>query len=127
METKTKIKTSKGKEVRIPGPDHPITISRVVGKVRVTVAGTIVAESAQALRLEEKGYLPVYYLPRNDAHMSLLVRTKHYPYQGDCTYCFAGGTDTFCRKATRLCPRQSLGLTQLRPVSVLPTRKRSYA
>ena len=81
--------TSKGKEIRIPGPDHPITISQAEGRVRVTVAGRIVAESTRALRLEEKGYPPVYYLPRNDADMSLLVRTKHYtycPYKGDCTY-----------------------------------------
>ena len=74
-------KTSKGKEVRIPGPDHPITISPAEGRVHVTVAGRIVAESTRALRLEEKGYPPVYYLPRDDADMSLLVRTKH------CTYC----------------------------------------
>src|SRR5258708_5787476 len=81
--------TSKTKEIRIPGPDHPITISSAEGKVRVTVAGRIVAESTRARRLEEKGYPPVYYLPRNDADMSLLVRTKHYtycPYKGDCTY-----------------------------------------
>jgi uncharacterized protein (DUF427 family) len=85
METET----SKGKEIRTPGPDHPITISPAVGKVRVTVAGRIVGESTQALRLEEKGYLPVYYLPRNDADMSLLVRTMHYtncPDKDDCTY-----------------------------------------
>src|SRR5882762_9394044 len=82
-------KSSEGKEIRIPGPDHPITISPAEGKVRVMVAGRIVAESTQALRLEEKGYPPVYYLPRNDADMSLLVRTRHYsycPYKGDCTY-----------------------------------------
>ena len=81
--------TSKGKEINILGPDHPITISPAEGKVRVTVAGRIVAESAQALRLDEKGYPPVYYLPRRDADMSLLVRTTHYtycPYKGDCTY-----------------------------------------
>ncbi|MGB6687030.1 MAG: DUF427 domain-containing protein [Terracidiphilus sp.] len=80
---------SKGKEIKIPGPDHPITISPVEGKVRVTVAGRIVAESARTLRLEEKGYPPVYYLPRSDADMSLLGRTKHYtycPYKGDCSY-----------------------------------------
>src|ERR1700723_138342 len=85
METKT----NKNKEIRIPGPEHPITISPGCGKVRVTVAGTIVAESTRSLRLEEKGYPPVYYLPRNDAEMSLLVRTTHYtycPYKGDCTY-----------------------------------------
>jgi uncharacterized protein (DUF427 family) len=60
-----------------------------VGKILVTIAGRIVAESTQALRLEEKGYPPVYYLPRNDADMSLLIRTTHYsycPYKGDCTY-----------------------------------------
>jgi uncharacterized protein (DUF427 family) len=57
--------------------------------VRITVPGRIVAESTRALRLEEKGYPPVYYLPRSDADMSLLVRTTHYtycPYKGDCTY-----------------------------------------
>jgi uncharacterized protein (DUF427 family) len=82
-------KTSKGNETKTPGSDHPITISPAVGKVRVTVAGRIVAESAQALQLDEKGYAPVYYLPRNDTDMSLLVRTTHYtycPYKGDCTY-----------------------------------------
>jgi uncharacterized protein (DUF427 family) len=47
---------SKGKEIKIPGPDHPIAISEIEGTVRVTVAGRIVAESTRALRLEEKGY-----------------------------------------------------------------------
>jgi uncharacterized protein (DUF427 family) len=81
--------SSKGKEIKIPGPDHPIMISPAEGKVRVTVAERIVAESTQALRLEEKGYPPVYYLPRSDADMSLLERTTHYtycPYKGDCKY-----------------------------------------
>jgi uncharacterized protein (DUF427 family) len=82
-------KSSKGKEIKIPGPDHPIAISSAEGKVRVTVAGRVVAESTGALRLEEKGYPPVYYLPRRDADLSLLIRTTHYtycPYKGDCTY-----------------------------------------
>jgi uncharacterized protein (DUF427 family) len=57
--------------------------------VRVTVAGGIVAESTRGLRLEEKGYPPVYYLPRDDADMSLLVRTKHYTY---CPYKNSGVT-----------------------------------
>ena len=81
--------SSKGREIKIPGPDHPITISPAGGKVRVTVAGRIVAESTRALRLEEKGYPSVYYFPRSDAEMSLLVRTTHYtycPHKGDCTY-----------------------------------------
>jgi uncharacterized protein (DUF427 family) len=81
--------SSKDKEIKIPGPDHLITISPTEGKVRVTVAKRIVAESTRALRLEETGYAAVYYLPRSDADMSLLLRTTHYtycPYKGDCTY-----------------------------------------
>jgi uncharacterized protein (DUF427 family) len=89
--------SSKAKEIKIPGPDHPITISPAEGKVRVTVAGRIVAESTRALRLKEMGHPLVYYLPRSDADMSLLVRTTHYtycPYKGDCTYysILIGGT-----------------------------------
>jgi uncharacterized protein (DUF427 family) len=83
------IEANKRKEIKIPGPDHPITISPAEGSVRVTVAGRMVAESTRALRLEEEGHPPVYYLPRSDADMSLLVRTTHYthcPYKGDCTY-----------------------------------------
>jgi len=61
METNAmETKASKGKEIRIPEPDHPIAISPDEGRVRVTVAGRIVAESTRALRLEEKGYPPVY-------------------------------------------------------------------
>jgi uncharacterized protein (DUF427 family) len=81
--------STKDKEIRIPGPDHPITISSAEGKVRVTVAARIVAESTRALRVEEKGHPPVYYLPRNDTNTPLLVRTNHYtycPYKGDCAY-----------------------------------------
>jgi uncharacterized protein (DUF427 family) len=84
VRTAIETKTSKGKEIKIPGP----TLSPAEDKVRVTVAGRIVAESAHALRLEEKG-IPVYYLPRTDADMSLLLRTTNYtycPYKGDCTY-----------------------------------------
>jgi uncharacterized protein (DUF427 family) len=88
---------SRDKEIRIPGPDHPITISPAQGMIRVRFAGRTVAESTRALRLDENGYPPVYYLPRNDADMSLLVRTERYtycPYKGDCAYysISAGGT-----------------------------------
>jgi uncharacterized protein (DUF427 family) len=79
---------SKGKEIRIPGPDHPIAVSPAERKVRVAVAGRTVAESTRALRLKEKGYPPVYYLPRSDADMSLLVRTTQHTYRrfliGEC-------------------------------------------
>jgi len=79
----------KGKEIKIPGPDHTISIVPFQGRVQVVVAGRVVAESERVLQLDEAGYPAVYYIPRDDADMSLLVRTKHYtycPYKGDCTY-----------------------------------------
>jgi len=51
METKT----SKERRIRIPGPDHPITISSDSGRVRVTVAGGIVAESTRAASVGGEG------------------------------------------------------------------------
>ena len=81
--------SSEGRQIKIPGPDHPIAISPTGNTVRVTVAGRIVAQSTRALRLEEKGHPPVYYLPRNDAEMLFLVRTTHNtycPYKGDAAY-----------------------------------------
>ena len=77
------------KEVRTPGPDHPISITNAGTRVCVRVKDRVIAESPHVLRLEEKGYPPVYYIPRDDVDMSLLARTAHYtycPYKGDCTY-----------------------------------------
>ena len=77
------------KEVKIPGPAHPIEIAPARGRVRVLVGDRVIAESVNALILEEGGYPPVFYIPREDADMSSLERTTHYsycPYKGDCTY-----------------------------------------
>jgi uncharacterized protein (DUF427 family) len=77
------------KPVKIPGPDHPITITKHTGRVRVTVAGHVVADTRDALNLQEASYAPVQYIPRKDVDMSLLVRTDnatYCPYKGDCSY-----------------------------------------
>jgi uncharacterized protein (DUF427 family) len=77
------------KIVKIPGADHPITIERNVNRVVVTVAGRVVANTRAALTLREASYAPVFYIPREDADMSLLTRTAHAtycPYKGDCSY-----------------------------------------
>ena len=66
-----------------------ILIQPARGRVRVTFNGEVVAESAEALRLEEGSYPPVYYLPRRDVKMERLIRTSHTthcPHKGDATY-----------------------------------------
>jgi uncharacterized protein (DUF427 family) len=79
----------KPKTVKIPGPDHPITIERNAHRIVVTVAGRVVADTRVALTLREAGYPLVQYIPRNDVEMALLARTDHAtycPYKGDCAY-----------------------------------------
>ena len=75
--------------LRIPGPDHPITITPNPNRVVVTVGGRVVADSRAALTLQEAAYAPVLYLPRADVDMTQLDRSAHStycPYKGDCAY-----------------------------------------
>ncbi|EYS97218.1 hypothetical protein CF68_16295 [Cupriavidus sp. SK-4] len=77
------------KPVRIPGPDHPITITPTAGRVVVRVAGIVIAGSDAALTLQEATYPPVQYIPREHVDMAQLERTAHAtycPYKGDCSY-----------------------------------------
>jgi uncharacterized protein (DUF427 family) len=75
--------------MREPGPDHPITIERTGKRVRVSFAGRVIADTTQALTLNEAGYRPVHYIPRGDADMSALQVSAHRtycPYKGDASY-----------------------------------------
>jgi uncharacterized protein (DUF427 family) len=77
------------KTVKIPGPDHPITVTPDSRHVTVKVAGHTVADTRRALRLQEAAYPAVLYIPREDADMALLSRTQHStycPYKGDASY-----------------------------------------
>jgi uncharacterized protein (DUF427 family) len=79
----------KEKQIKLPGPDHPISIQRNPARVVVSVAGRVVAETSDALTLRESDYPPVQYIPRQDADFSQLKRTNHAsycPYKGDCSY-----------------------------------------
>ncbi len=77
------------KPVKIPGPDHPISIEANPSRVVVTVAGTIIADTRAALTLREASYPPVQYIPRRDVNMAALTRSGHTsycPYKGDASY-----------------------------------------
>jgi len=74
---------------KIPGPDHPITVTPNPGRIVVTVAGKVVADSRNALTLREASYPAVQYIPRRDVDMAALQRTDHAsycPYKGDAAY-----------------------------------------
>ena len=75
--------------MKIPGPDHPITIEPNPKRVRVIFNGRVVAETSRALTLRETTLKPVQYIPRADADMALFVRSAHAtycPYKGGAAY-----------------------------------------
>jgi uncharacterized protein (DUF427 family) len=77
------------KPIKIPGPDHPITVTPNLARVRVTVAGRVVADTGKALTLREAAYPAVQYIPRQDVDMSQLAPSTHTtycPYKGECSY-----------------------------------------
>jgi len=77
------------KQIKIPGPDHPISITPNDSRVTIKVAGQTIADTTNALSLREASYGPVTYIPRADINMALLERTDHAsycPYKGDCAY-----------------------------------------
>ena len=87
----------KEKQVKLPGPDHPISIEFNPARVIVSVAGVVVADTRNALTLREAAYAPVQYIPGEDVDFSQLEQTDHAtycPYKGDCKYysVSAGGT-----------------------------------
>jgi len=77
------------KPMKVPGPDHPITIEPNEARIVVSIAGHVIADTHGALTLREASYPAVQYIPRDDVNMSLLQRTTHAtycPYKGDCAY-----------------------------------------
>jgi uncharacterized protein (DUF427 family) len=77
------------KQMKFPGPDHPITIEPNPRRVVVSVAGRVVADTREALTLREGVYPPVQYIPLKDVDASLLEGTSHAtycPYKGECSY-----------------------------------------
>ena len=72
------------------GPDDPRASLRWnLTKLRAVVDGTVLAESARALVLEEDGYPARVYFPAEDVHHGLLTATNkrtHCPWKGDAAY-----------------------------------------
>ncbi|WP_375260884.1 DUF427 domain-containing protein [Palleronia sp.] len=66
-----------------------ITIRNAEGTWVVRAGGAVLGESSRALRLEEDGYDPVIYFPREDLAMAFLDPTDtrtHCPHKGEASY-----------------------------------------
>ncbi len=77
------------RQVLTPDASHPITVSPLAKRVVVSVRGTVIAETTNALSLQEANYPAVAYVPLSDVEPSVLRDSDHTtycPYKGDATY-----------------------------------------
>jgi uncharacterized protein (DUF427 family) len=77
------------REVKLPGPDHPITITSSGDHVVVRSDDATIADSHSTLVLREANYPPVRYVPIADVDRSQLAAselTTYCPYKGDASY-----------------------------------------
>ena len=75
------------KQVKLPGPDHPISVEPNRARVVVSIAGRVIADTRNALTLREASYPPVQYIPGEDIDSCRLERigSRHVPrYEGNC-------------------------------------------
>jgi uncharacterized protein (DUF427 family) len=77
------------REIKLPGPDHQITIAPSTDRVLVRSGETTIADSQLTLVLRETNHAPVRYIPLADVDRSLLTPsdlTTYCPYKGDASY-----------------------------------------
>lgn len=70
-------------------PEHKVEISPSNKRVRAILNGIAIADTTNALVVEESGYPPVYYVPLTDIRMELATETEHNtfcPFKGEAAY-----------------------------------------
>ena len=85
------------KQVLLPGPDHPITVTPAGRTVTVRFGDRTIATTDRALVLQESSYPPVYYLPLADVDADVLKPSAHEtycPFKGDASYYTLADGDT---------------------------------
>ena len=73
----------------VPDATHPITVQPTGRRVVVRAGDQVVADSADALTLQESTYPPVQYIPLADVDPAVLRSTDsstYCPYKGDASY-----------------------------------------
>ncbi len=70
-------------------PDHRIVTRPAGQRVQVRLNGAVIADTTNAIRMEEGNYPAVYYFPRSDVKMDRLEPSQHKthcPFKGDASY-----------------------------------------
>ena len=74
---------------KLPGPDHPITVTPSSAHVTVKAGDQVIGDSSGALSMQESTYPAVLYVPLGDLDQTLLQpsdTTSYCPYKGSASY-----------------------------------------
>ena len=77
------------REIKTPGPDHPIIVEKNPERVVVRVGDQVVADTTAALALRESNYPAAQYIPLADVDPAFLKESDtstYCPYKGDASY-----------------------------------------
>ncbi len=78
-------------------PEHRIVTKAAEKRVQASLNGEVIADSKNAIVMQEGNYAPVFYFPRSDVKMDRLVRSQlstYCPFKGDAAYfSFKGGAE----------------------------------
>ena len=61
----------------VKNPDYQVRVKPAPARIRVMLGGTAIANSGDALTQFETDHKSVYYFPRDDVRMDLLIATDH--------------------------------------------------
>jgi uncharacterized protein (DUF427 family) len=70
-------------------PEYRVDLISEPRRIKVVFGGVTIADTGAALRVEETGHGPVYYIPEKDVRLDLLHPTEHHtrcPYKGEASY-----------------------------------------
>ena len=72
-----------------PAPGKALYLEPTPKRIRVTVAGQVIADSRHAMLLHESGHQPIYYFPRGDVRPEFLEPSERHtrcPKKGEASY-----------------------------------------
>lgn len=106
-------------------PEHTVELTRDKRRIQILFQGVTIADTRNAVMVQEAGYDPVAYIPRSDIRTELLHqsdRETHCPFKGYACYWSIVVDDKTAENAAWAYPRSYEEVTDLADCIAFDTR-----